>query len=65
MLRGLLDEVHTDNQAVAALLASLAEGNPLDDHSIIPQAKTLIVPASFRSSCSAQTRMSDARSTNG
>jgi hypothetical protein len=30
MLRGLLDDVQTDNAAVAALLQSLAEQNPLD-----------------------------------
>ncbi len=48
MLRGLLDEVHTDNQAVAALLASLAEGNPLDGTLDDPAPEDLIVPASFQ-----------------
>jgi hypothetical protein len=48
MLRNLLADVHTESQAVAALLASLAEEHPLQPELSQPAHEDLFVPASFQ-----------------
>ncbi len=48
LLRGLLDDVHTDSEALAALLASLAEENPLEAELDQAAPADPIVPESFQ-----------------
>jgi ParB-like chromosome segregation protein Spo0J len=48
LLHGLLEEVQTESAAVAELLKSLAEANPLADAVSQPTPDDLFVPASFQ-----------------
>ena len=48
LLHGLLDEVQTDNQALAAMLGSLAVDSPLEQQLHDAAPADLIVPASFQ-----------------
>jgi hypothetical protein len=48
LLHDLLEEVQTESAAVAELLKSLAEANPLADAVSQPTPDDLFVPASFQ-----------------
>jgi hypothetical protein len=48
LLRGLLDDVHTQNAALEAALASLAEKHPLERDLLEAGPRDVILPASFQ-----------------